>query len=116
MNARKISASRSQGGGFERFVAERMRRKGFAEAHAKAKADIEEVDRLVADLEAARAFDGISKAELARALGMVPSAVRRLLTARGANPGLKTLVVIGRVLGYRLRWEPIARSKAERRR
>jgi DNA-binding phage protein len=56
------------------------------------------IDAIVNQLDALRASHRMSKAELARATGKNPAAVRRLLTASG-NPELRTVVAMAQALG-----------------
>jgi DNA-binding phage protein len=100
--------------GFERLFERRMKDPKFAREFARAKKEIDEVDRLIRELDAARALEGINKTALARELRMIPSAVRRLLTMKGANPAIRTLLRLGHQLGYTLRWEPVRRSTHSR--
>ncbi len=55
--------------------------------------------RLLQQVEAARIAAGLSKAELARRVGVNPSAMRRLLTAETSNPTLKTMLGLVDALG-----------------
>lgn len=68
------------------------------------------VREVVEAVEAGRAQAGISKAELARAVGADPSVVRRLRTDEESNPTVKTLLHLCDVLGLRLRVEHAGRS------
>ncbi len=54
---------------------------------------------------------GMSKAELARAIGKEPSSIRRFFTAK-VNPELKTVAAVADVLGARL---PVRSVRAARR-
>jgi ribosome-binding protein aMBF1 (putative translation factor) len=62
---------------------------------------IAQIDAVVGQLDRLREKAGLSKAELARAIGRVPSAVRRFFTA-DVNPELKTVAAIADVLGAKL--------------
>ena len=64
--------------------------------------------RLVEALETARTDAGMSKADLARAVGATPSVVRRLLTDEESNPTLKTLVELSDAVGLRIRLERVS--------
>jgi ribosome-binding protein aMBF1 (putative translation factor) len=59
---------------------------------------IDQVDSLVHRLDQLREQAGLSKAELARAIGKEPSSVRRFFTA-DVNPELKTVAAIADALG-----------------
>jgi DNA-binding phage protein len=67
-------------------------------------------DAIINALDEARAAEGLSKAELARAIGAEPAAVRRLFASGNTdpNPTLGTLVAIAAALGLRLRVEPLS--------
>jgi DNA-binding XRE family transcriptional regulator len=72
------------------------------------------VDRIVNQLDDVRRELGVSKADLARAIGRTPESIRRLLTAKSVNPQLSLVAELASVLGYRVTLEPM--STAERRR
>lgn len=67
------------------------------------------VDTIMNGLDDARLAEGLSKAELARAVGADPAAVRRLLASSDStpNPTLGTLVDLAAALGLRIRLEPL---------
>jgi transcriptional regulator with XRE-family HTH domain len=71
------------------------------------------IDRIVKELDAARAAVGLSKAELARAINSEPATVRRLFSAGHVNPTLGTLAEVAASLGMRVVLEPL--SPGERR-
>ena len=58
---------------------------------------IAQIDAVVRQLDALREKAGMSKAELARAIGKEPSSIRRFFTA-DVNPELKTVAAIADVL------------------
>lgn len=62
---------------------------------------IDQVDAVIRQLDVMRERAGMSKADLARAIGKEPSAVRRLFTA-AVNPELKTVAAIADALGARV--------------
>ena len=62
-----------------------MRDAKFARRYAKARAEIDAVDRIVRALDEARIALGMSKADLARLISAKPEIVRRLFTSKGAN-------------------------------
>lgn len=68
------------------------------------------VDAVIEALDEARVAEGLSKAELARAIGAEPATVRRLFASGNAtpNPTLSTLVDVAAALGLRLRLEPLS--------
>ncbi len=68
---------------------------------------IAQIDAVVRQLDELREGAGISKAELARAIGKDPSSIRRFFTAE-VNPELKTVAAIADVLGARVQVVPHA--------
>lgn len=62
---------------------------------------IAQIDAVVQQLDELREEAGMSKAELARAIGKEPSSIRRLFTA-DVNPELKTVAAIADVLGAKV--------------
>jgi DNA-binding phage protein len=71
--------------------------------------EIAAIDAIVHKLEALREAMGVSKAELARAVGKNPAAIRRLLTASG-NPELGTVVALADKLGAEVQLVPKKRA------
>jgi transcriptional regulator with XRE-family HTH domain len=66
------------------------------------------IDRMVNELEAARQTAGLSKAELAHAIGSEPATVRRLFSSGHVNPTLGTLAEVAAALGMRISLEPLS--------
>lgn len=62
---------------------------------------IAQIDAVVRQLDELREEAGLSKAELARAIGKEPSSIRRFFTA-DINPELKTVAAVADVLGARV--------------
>lgn len=60
--------------------------------------EIAQIDSVVRQLDELRERAGMSKAELARAIGKEPSSIRRFFTA-DVNPELKTVAAVADVLG-----------------
>jgi DNA-binding phage protein len=65
-------------------------------------------DMIINALDEARVSAGLSKADLARAIGAEPATVRRLFSSSDANPTLSTLAVVAAALGLRLSMEPLS--------
>jgi transcriptional regulator with XRE-family HTH domain len=65
------------------------------------------VDQIVNELDAARESAGLTKADLARAIGSEPATVRRLFSAGHVNPTLGTLAEVAAALGLRVVLEPL---------
>jgi DNA-binding XRE family transcriptional regulator len=63
--------------------------------------EIAQIDAVVTQLDELRKEVGMSKAELARAIGKEPSSIRRFFTA-DVNPELKTVAAVADVLGARV--------------
>jgi DNA-binding XRE family transcriptional regulator len=70
---------------------------------------IAQIDAVVHQLDELREEAGMSKAELARAIGKEPSSIRRFFTAN-VNPELKTVAAVADVLGARV--EVVAGEKS----
>jgi len=71
------------------------------------------IDRLVNELDEAREAAGLTKAELARAIGAEPASIRRLFTSGHSNPTLGTLAEVASALGMEITLAPL--PAAERR-
>jgi len=63
--------------------------------------EIAQIDTVVRQLDELRRGAGISKAELARAIGKEPSTIRRFFTAE-VNPELKTVAAVADALGAKV--------------
>jgi DNA-binding XRE family transcriptional regulator len=63
--------------------------------------EIAQIDSVVRQLDELREEAGMSKAELARAIGKEPSSIRRFFTA-DVNPELKTVAAVADVLGAKV--------------
>lgn len=63
--------------------------------------EIAQIDSIVRQLDELREQAGMSKAELARAIGKAPSSIRRFFTA-DVNPELKTVAAVADVLGAKV--------------
>lgn len=81
----------------------------FREEFERQAREIASIDAIVHKLEALRAETGVSKADLARAIGKHPAAIRRLLTASG-NPALRTVVALADELGAEVQLVPKKRA------
>jgi DNA-binding phage protein len=71
------------------------------------------VDAVINGLDDARISAGLSKAELARAIGADPATVRRLFSSGGANPTLGTLAEVAAAVGLRVCVEPLPQEESE---
>ena len=103
--------------GFDKFFEEQMRNRAFAKGYAKARAEVDAVDRLVRALDETRIELGVSKAELARLISAKPEVVRRLFTSKAPNPTLTTLVKVASALGFTVQLVAMKpRGKSSRKR
>ncbi len=84
--------------GAERYIADRLEDPDFATKYGDARRRIDDVDRIVRTIEGRRVALGLSKAELARRVGVRPEAIRRLLSGNHANPTLSTVVSLASAL------------------
>jgi transcriptional regulator with XRE-family HTH domain len=71
------------------------------------------VDQIINALDEARASAGLSKAELARAIGAEPATIRRLFSSDNANPTLGTLAEVAAALGMRISIESLPAAEHE---
>ena len=101
----------SYGPAFDKYLAQRMKDSAFAKQYEEAGAEIDAIDRLVRVLDGVREAKGVSKAALARAIGAKPEMVRRLMTAEGQNPTLKTVIKLAAELSYHLELVPDQSAK-----
>lgn len=100
--------------GFDAYVERREKKSPtFAKELNDARREIEQVDAIVRALDEARVDVGMSKAELARAIGARPDALRRLFTADRANPTLETVARLCDALGFRLTVQPKDDTRGE---
>jgi transcriptional regulator with XRE-family HTH domain len=79
----------------------------FARQYAIEAARIATIDAVVNSLDDARAAEGLSKADLARAVGSEPAVIRRLFGSGRVNPTLGTLAEVAAALGLRITVEKV---------
>jgi DNA-binding phage protein len=89
--------------GAQRLFDEKMRSVAFADAYREARAEIDATDKIMRQLDAARVRAQMSKADLARAIGVAPEYVRKLFTASKQNPTAITLTKMAEAVGYELK-------------
>lgn len=77
----------------------------FRRAYVLESTRISVVDALMNAFEDARERAGLSKADLARAVGTEPASLRRLFTAEAPNPTIATVTDIATALGLRITLE-----------
>lgn len=98
--------SKARKTGFGRYFESRMADPAFASAYAAARARIDAIDQVVRSLDSAREERGMSKAELARQVGVRPESIRRLFSAPSPNPTLDTVIAVAQVLDLHVSVEP----------
>jgi transcriptional regulator with XRE-family HTH domain len=96
--------------GAEQYFAEQMRDPDYRRAYKAARSRVDRIDALVRSLDDVRRARGMTKAELARAAGIAPGAVRRLFTMESPNPTAGTLLALADVLDLDLVTQPKKRS------
>jgi DNA-binding phage protein len=100
---------------FARWQAEQMEDPEYAREYKRARAEIDQVDAIMRQLDALRRQAGVKKSQLARMIGKDPSTVRRLFTAE-VNPELKTVVALAAALDAEITLRPRrARAPREKR-
>jgi len=87
--------------GHDRRLSRRLEDPEFRAEFERQRREIAQIDVVVRQLDHLREEVGMSKAELARAIGKEPSSVRRFFTA-DVNPELKTVAAIADALGARV--------------
>lgn len=92
--------------GFDKYLAAQMKDPGFKKEFQRARREIDSVDAIVRALDARREEAGISKAELAKRVGMKAEVVRRLFTTEDPNPTLDTVVRLAVALDCNLDLQP----------
>ena len=92
--------------GAERYFADQLRDREYRRAYKTAKARIQQTDALVHALDERRVARGMSKADLGRAAGVQPEAVRRLFTMDAPNPTASTLLALADALDLELVTRP----------
>jgi transcriptional regulator with XRE-family HTH domain len=86
-----------------------MQDEEFRQEYELARAQIEQVDAVMRQLDELRVELGLSKAQLARAIGKNPATLRRLFTAE-VNPELKTVAALASALDAEVRIVPRRRQ------
>ncbi len=68
------------------------------------------IDRVINQLDELRQQEGLTKADLARAVERTPETVRRLLTSKSVNPHFSMIAELAAALGYRITLEPMTKQ------
>src|SRR5712692_833702 len=102
--------------GAERYFAKRLKDPVYREARKSATKTIRAIDDLVQALDTARERQHLSKAELARRVGVDPAAMRRFFSTDAPNPTAQWLVPVALALGFRfnLEQEEVRNAKSAR--
>jgi ribosome-binding protein aMBF1 (putative translation factor) len=86
----------------DRRLAQRLKEDPeFRAEFERQRREIAQIDAVVRQLDELREEAGMSKAELARAIGKEPSSIRRFFTA-DVNPELKTVAAVADILGAKV--------------
>lgn len=96
---------------YEQYRNKRLADPDFRLHYEQHRAEIDAVDRIVADIEARRVELGLTKADLARLVGRRPEAIRRLLSGNIVNPTLTTVSEMATVLGMEIVVKPTIPAK-----
>ena len=89
----------------KRRVAERMQDPEFRAEYERTRQELAQVNEIMRELDALRINAGLSKAQLARAIGRNDAVVRRLFTA-DVNPELRTIAALAAALDARIQIVP----------
>jgi DNA-binding phage protein len=99
--------SDQQPGAFSYDLAHNLQDPTFARQYAIESARIATIDAVVNALDEAREAEGLSKADVARAVGSDPAVIRRLFGSGPVNPTLGTLAEVAAALGLRITVEKL---------
>lgn len=83
----------------------------FQNSYEHARGRIDAIDRVIRDLDAVRERQGVSKAELARRIGVSDSVIRRLFSADDRNPTMRTIIEVAEALGLEVRISRPAKTR-----
>ncbi|MBI4320889.1 MAG: helix-turn-helix transcriptional regulator [Chloroflexi bacterium] len=76
------------------------------EQYERTKHTIASMRQVLTEIDDERERAGLSKAELARRVGMTPSVVRRLFSSQSSNPTLGTVISMAGALGMEIELRP----------
>ena len=91
---------------YERYRAERLSDSEFKALYTTKRAEIDLIDAILSRMEQRREALGLSKADLARLVGVRPEVVQRLLSAKSSNPTLFTVTKLAAALGMGVEIKP----------
>ena len=81
------------------------------EQYERTKRTIASTRQVLMEIDDERQRAGLSKAELARRIGMTPSVVRRLFSSKCSNPALGTVISMAGALGLEIELKPAKHSE-----
>ena len=99
---------------FDQYLDKQLEDEDFRHEYKLAQAQIAAVDEIVRRIDTARTDLGMSKADLARAMRVKPSAVRRLLTQQSPNPTIATLAKAAYAVGLEITVTPTTPDSGDR--
>ena len=102
-------------GAWEQFRAELLEDPEAREEYERTRRSVTELRRILQTVESERQQAGLSKADLARRVGVEPAAIRRLLTSETSNPTFRTMLGIFDALGLQLTLTPTKRARVQGR-
>ena len=76
------------------------------EQYERTKRTIVSTRQVLMEIDDERRRAGLSKAELARRIGMTPSVIRRLFSSKSSNPTLGTVINMAGALGMEIELKP----------
>lgn len=76
------------------------------EQYERTKHTIASTRQVLMEIDDERQRAGLSKAELARRIGMTPSVIRRLFSSKSSNPTLGTVINMAGALGMEIELKP----------
>lgn len=88
-----------------RYRDAQMQDSEFREEYDRVRRQLTQVNAVIRQLDGLRQQAGLTKADLARAIGKDPAAIRRLFSSQ-ANPELKTIAALAVALGAEIQIVP----------
>ncbi len=99
---------------FDEYLDEQLKDEDFHREYELARAQVTAADEIVRRIDTACTDLGMSKADLARAMRVKPSAVRRLLTEQSSNPTIATLAKAAYAVGLEITVTPTTHQSTNR--
>ncbi|MFI4971087.1 MAG: DNA-binding protein [Hyphomicrobiales bacterium] len=88
-------------------LAEDLKDPEFLREYVVESVRIATIDRIINALDDAREAQGLTKADVARAICVEPATIRRFLAGSHMNPTLSTVSEVAAALGFRISLEPL---------